>query len=323
MNSSLDYVKKIAEDIKSLKIQGATAVAISALNALKLFVEKSPEKNFLQDLNSAIKFLINSRPTEPAMQNGIRFIKYHLNQAREENKTISGIKETIKQASESYINMLEEATKKVVKFGWKRIPDDGVIMTHCHSSVVVNILKAAKDNGKKFIVVNTETRPLYQGRKTARRLAEYGIKVYHVVDSGMRWIARKLKPDMALIGSDAISSTGVIINKIGSKLLALVANEFDFPFYVASTLLKFDASTLFGEYIPIEMRDVKEVWPDAPEGVTILNPAFETVDPKYIDGIITESGVIPPEHVLESFMDTYPNIWQGIYQEIMKIRKEL
>jgi len=87
-------------------------------------------------------------------------------------------------------------------------------------------------------------------------------------------------------------------------------------------LLKFDASTLFGEYIPIEMRDVKEVWPDAPEGVTILNPAFETVDPKYIDGIITESGVIPPEHVLESFMDTYPNIWQGIYQEIMKIRKE-
>ena len=63
MNSSLDYVKKIAEDIKSLKIQGATAVAISALNALKLFVEKSPEKNFLQDLNSAIKFLINSRPT--------------------------------------------------------------------------------------------------------------------------------------------------------------------------------------------------------------------------------------------------------------------
>jgi len=156
MNSSLDYVKKIAEDIKSLKIQGATAVAISALNALKLFVEKSPEKNFLQDLNSAIKFLINSRPTEPAMQNGIRFVKYHLNQAREENKTISGIKETIKQASESYINMLEEATKKVVKFGWKRIPDDGVIMTHCHSSVVVNILKAAKDNGKKFIVVNTK-----------------------------------------------------------------------------------------------------------------------------------------------------------------------
>jgi len=52
-----------------------------------------------------------------------------------------------------------------------------VIFTHCHSTNVVNSLIYAKKKGKKFQVYNTETRPLFQGRKTANELKKAGIKV--------------------------------------------------------------------------------------------------------------------------------------------------
>jgi len=42
-----------------------------------------------------------------------------------------------------------------------------------------------KKQRKKFEVYNTETRPLFQGRKTAKELKGAGIKVTMFIDSAM------------------------------------------------------------------------------------------------------------------------------------------
>ena len=184
-----------------------------------------------------------------------------------------------------------------------------IVQTHCHSSIVESILIEAHKQGKNFIVVSSETRPFYQGRITAKILSDAGIKVIQVVDSAMRWVANNYNSDIIIIGADAITSEGTVLNKIGSRLLALVARELHIPFYVASPLLKYNPGTAFGDYEKIEMRETKEIskdWTDAPKDLIYLNPAFETINRVYISGVITEAGIYPSGQVHMMFSKIYP-----------------
>ncbi|MHA2430608.1 MAG: ribose 1,5-bisphosphate isomerase, partial [Promethearchaeota archaeon] len=165
-----------------------------------------------------------------------------------------------------------------------------------------------KQNKTNFKVVATETQPRLQGRKTVNNLINAGIEVIHVVDSAMRWAVNNLDVDLIIIGADSITSEGTIINKIGSRLLALVAHEEHVPFYVATPLLKYNPQTSFGLLEKIEMRDPKEVWDDAPDNLRILNPAFETVSRRYIDGLISEAGIFAPSHIHNYFTKLYPDL---------------
>ena len=190
--------------------------------------------------------------------------------------------------------MLKNSKRRIAEIGSRRIPSSSQkfnVMTHCHSSLVTAILLEAKNQNKNFKVINTETQPRLQGRKTAKKLVEAGIEVIHVVDSAMRWAVRHFEVNLILIGVDSITSEGTIINKIGSRLLALVAHEEHVPFYVASPLLKYNPETNLGILETIEMREPEEIWENPPKGVEILNPAFETVSRRYIDGLITEANL--------------------------------
>ena len=167
------------------------------------------------------------------------------------------------------------------------------IFTHCHSSSVVGILRKAKEQGKKFEVYCTETRPMFQGRITASELAQLKIPVTMFVDSGAR-IALK-EADLMLIGSDSISTEGKIINKIGSEMFSEIANKYDVPVYSCTDAWKFDPQSVYGYEEKIEKREAKEVWKKPPKGVKISNLAFEKVHPNLIMGIISELGIIQPE----------------------------
>lgn len=80
-----------------------------------------------------------------------------------------------------------------------------------------------------------------------------------------------------------------------------MAREHGLPFYVAAPCSTIDLATPDGQGIPIEERAPTEVSqlagiPIAPEGVDILNPAFDVTPAKYITGIITEKGLIQPPY---------------------------
>ena len=302
-----------AEKIKSLEIQGATNVAIRAIDFLSDFAKRLKCENIekcFESLYKARDILIDTRPTEPAMKNGLKFIMNKLEQEKE-NCYAEYISDIIEKHKNHYYEMLQYSKKKIAEIGARRIPAADkkfVVMTHCHSSLVTGILLEAKKQGKNFKVINTETQPRLQGRKTAQKLLKAGIEVKHVVDSAMRWAVRHFQVDLILIGADSITSEGTIINKIGSRLLALVAHEEHVPFYVASPLLKYNPETNLGILEIIEMRDPMEIWENPPEGIEIINPAFETVSRRYIDGLITEAGIFASSHVSNYFAKIYPEM---------------
>lgn len=307
----MDQLRAVADDIISLKIQGATNVALESVKAFAAYINRldtdQPEESFLEKINTARDILINTRPTEPAMRNGLKKIMYDMHSARDQG--IKVMEETALTSADEYHKLLLDTKEKCIQTGAALIEDGSTIMTHCHSSISSAIFVRAFEQGKNIQAICTETRPRYQGRKTARELVEAGIPTTQVVDSAMRWVIKEKSIDMIVIGLDAVTSQGTIFNKIGSRLLALAAKESDVPLYVAGSLLKFDGDTIFGGRTTIEMRDIEEItadWPDAPKGLKLVNPSFETVSRDLIDALITEEGVFAPELVFEVVRTTYP-----------------
>jgi len=142
---------------------------------------------------------------------------------------------------------------------------------------------------------------------TAKEMSELGVKTTLIVDSAVRFFMNQV--DLVIIGADAITSQGNVINKIGTSMIALVANEARTPFYVVSELLKFDPATMYGDYEKIEERSPKEIWEDPPKNLIIRNPAFDVTRRDFIHGIICEEGIISPHSIIEVMHRKYPWIF--------------
>jgi len=212
------------------------------------------------------------------------------------------LKTLAKSVSREVLQMKKDAKATMVRIGASRIEDGSIVYTHCHSSSVTSIIiEAAKT--KRIEVYNTETRPRFQGRITAKELAKKNIPVTHFVDAAAKFALRKA--DVMLIGADAITPTGVF-NKIGSGLFVEVAHKYDVPVYVCTTSWKFDPAAIFGQEEVIEKRPAYEVWENAPRGVKVTNYAFEKINPDFIEAIISELGVLKFDTFIEETKTRYP-----------------
>lgn len=286
----MSLFEETCQKIKSLEIQGARNIAIAAVKA---FAEKLKETNDPEKLKGYIRKLSELRATEPALRNALHYC--FLNYKKDPNVT------------ETVINYFNASQQKIVEIGAKKIKNGMTIFTHCHASTVTGILLEAWKQGKRFTVRNTETRPRYQGRRTAEELAAAGIPVVHSVDSAGRVSMKKC--DLYLFGADAITAEGNVINKIGTTMFAEFAALYQIPMYSCTNAWKFSAETLKGEDELIEERDASEVWKDAPKGVKIINPAFEPTPADKISGIITELGIFKPEALVMEIQKAYPWIF--------------
>ena len=305
----LESIWKAAEKIKELKVQGARNVAITAIKAIETLTKETEAKTkeeFLKELSEAKEVLFASRETEPLMRNAVRWLINHVERGSEEK--VTGLVKIVSSASQCFLKNLEASKEKIAEIGARRIKDDYVIFTHCHSSTVTYLLKKAKEEGKSFEVICTETRPLFQGRITAKEMLDLGVKTTLIVDSAARFFMNQV--DFVIVGADAITSEGNIVNKIGTSTIALIAREARTPFYVVSELLKFDPVTMYGDYEKIEERSPKEIWENPPEKLIIRNPAFDVTRRDFIHGIICEEGIISPHSIIEVIHRKYPWVFE-------------
>lgn len=293
-------VVRLAEDIKTMRIRGAAEIARTAARALAITAERSraaTAEAFLAELGEAAKLLLSTRPTAVSLPNGVRFVMHRLREAAKRTTDVEALRRVVVESANSFIESSLKALERIGEFGARRIRDGDVIMTHCHSTAVISILKTAHEQGKRIEVYATETRPRFQGRITASQLSKLGIKVTLIVDSAVRYFMKDV--DRVLVGADAIAANGAVVNKIGTAQVALAAHEARVRFFVAAETYKFSPETILGELIEIEERPATEVVDEEflrkNPNVGVRNPAFDVTPPEYIDLIITERGVIPPQ----------------------------
>jgi ribose 1,5-bisphosphate isomerase len=304
-----DSILVAADRLRRLDVQGARNVAITAITAIEEGAKESKAKRkdtFLKELSDAKRILFASRETEPLMRNAVRHVIHAVESS--EKGTVKELVDVILQVSKQFLEGLELSKGKIAAIGSKRISNRSKILTHCHSSTVTNLLRRAKKDGKSFEVVCTESRPVFQGRITAEEMVDAGIKTTLIVDSAVRYFMNEV--NLVVVGADALTSEGNVINKIGTSMVALAAKEARTPFYVVSELLKFDPMTVHGAYEMIEERSPNEVWDNPPPGLIIRNPAFDVTRRDFIHGIICEEGIVSPHTIGELVGRKYPWIFQ-------------
>ncbi|MBC7120360.1 MAG: ribose 1,5-bisphosphate isomerase [Candidatus Methanosuratus sp.] len=305
-----DDILRIAEDIRTMRIRGAAEIGRAAASGLKTYAlnsRASDAPSFIEGFNEAYRTLLNTRPTAVSLANALNYIRHRVFRAYKEGATPDLLRQAAIDASDAFLKSSLQAVKRISEFGAKRIRNGDLIMTHCNSSVVISTLVEAKRQGKDFSVIATETRPRFQGRITARTLAEEDIPVTLIVDSAARYFMPKV--DKVVVGSDVVTSNGAVVNKIGTSQIALAAKEARVRVYVCAETYKFSPSTMLGELVEIEERPATEVLPDeeiASLGrVKIANPAFDITPAEMIDAIITERGVIPPQAAILILMEEF------------------
>lgn len=284
-------VREVADKIEKMEIRGASDIARATAKALRDKAKRISLNTYEEakkELEDSAQILLDSRPTAVSLPNAIRKVLKDF----DETDDVEELKDIVIKNANEFIEKSKIAKQKIGEIGSKRIKEDYKVLTHCKSKAALSVIEKAKEKGKEFEVYAAESRPRFQGRITARELADKNISVTQIVDSAARYFMNEM--DLVIVGADAIGANGAVANKIGTSQIALAAKEARVDFYVAAETYKFSPKTVQGELIEVEERSSSEVWEDKPEDVEVRNPAFDFTPPQYIDNICTEIGLISP-----------------------------
>jgi len=290
------FPTETAEKIKCMEIRGAGRIARAAAEALKneaLRSKASITAAFTGEMERAAALLVATRPTAVSLPNAVHMVMTGIGQA----KTVDEARAGIVQRADAFIQSSQHAVEKIAEFGARHIRDGDTILTHCNSEVALGCIIEAHRSGKEIEVFATEVRPRNQGLITIRTLNDAGIKTNFIVDSAVRSFIHDV--DLVIVGADAVTVNGSVVNKIGTSQVAHSAHEARVNVLVAAETYKFAPRTIIGEMIQIEEREAGEVLPDeiarTLPHVTVRNPAFDVTPAEFIDIIVTEQGAIPPQ----------------------------
>jgi len=202
-------------------------------------------------------------------------------------------KRALVTTAQGYADHLERSVERIAQVVIPLIPDGALALTHSFSSTVLAAFTHAKQERRTFAVLCTESRPQYEGRALAERLAQAGVETRLVIDVAAASMIKEA--DLALVGADSVSTQG-LTNKVGTYPLAVTAITEEVPFYALCATEKFLPA---GYTLPEESpRDSQEVWPDHPQ-VEVINRYFDLTPLEYLTGIVTEEGMPSPTEVRE------------------------
>jgi len=297
---------QIAEAIRTLVVRGAPAIGVSGAFGLALAALQSNAKEkdeLINYLENAKKILFETRPTAVNLSWGLDKIMQVAKNAENVDEIRKSVVEAAKQMAEDDI----KTNMSMGKNGSELFNDNDTIMTHCNAGALatvgygtaLGVIRATKGSGKNIKVIATETRPVQQGsRLTAFELKHDGIDVSLIPDTAVGYTMANDLVNGVIVGADRILRTGHVFNKIGTYQVATMAKKHNIPFYVAAPLSTFDLQSKPDDII-IEQRKASEVTGigdkrTAPDGIDVINPAFDMTPPELISAIITENGVAKP-----------------------------
>ena len=287
-----DYLD-IAEAIRNMTTRGAPSIGATAAYAMCMAALKGC------DIDKAAKDVKAARPTANDLFYAVDYMYTKLKDGADPV-----------EAADGYAQMMVDKCTKIGEYGAELIKDGMKLMTHCNAGALATVdvgtalapMRKAHEQGKKFFVYASETRPRLQGMQlTAWELNQEGID-HAIIPDGASAYYMSQGVNMIITGADRIAANGDAANKIGTFDKAIVAKHFGIPFYIAAPISTFDFNTKTGKDIVIEQRSETEVTMVkdiriAPVGSPAKNPAFDVTPAELITGFITEKGIFKPSEI--------------------------
>ena len=290
---------RTAEDfynaIFELKVRGAPAIGICAAYGIAVLASQIDTEDysiFLEKFRKYKEYLNSSRPTAVNLS-------WALNR-------MAQIKDLLLKESRSIQEEDMQMCRAISEYGLSLLKDGDGILTHCNAGplatsrygTALGPLFLGKEQGMTFHVFADETRPLLQGaRLTSYELYKGGIDVTLICDNMAGIVMKNGWVQACLVGCDRIAANGDTANKIGTSVVAVLADYYKIPFYVLGPTSTIDMNCPTGEDIRIELRSPEEIRskfyaePMALEEIPCYNPAFDVTPAGLITAIITEYGI--------------------------------
>ncbi|MCW9066792.1 MAG: hypothetical protein OQJ78_10910 [Ignavibacteriaceae bacterium] len=220
----------------------------------------------------------------------IKLVKIKLGHFEAVNNYLNELNSILgKKDKSEFINFLSEhANQEIKKFEiifdkiYPHLKKIKSIITLSRSGTVLEILKHWHQKNKKIEVVICESRPKFEGRLLAEEIAKIGIKTLLISDAMMSLYVSKV--DAAIIGADSVLKNGNVINKVGSKSLALLCKEYKKSFFVVTMREKFSNGNTFYN----RNENPKEIFDKKMKNLSVKNIYFEEIEQKFITKIITD-----------------------------------
>lgn len=305
-----DDFQEIYDAIKLLKVRGAPAIGVFTAISLAVLMNKSNADTYealLTELRLYAQRLISCRPTAVNLKWAAEKM---LSVA--EKSTLQNFKESLVTEALKIRDADIEICRKIGENGAHLLKNCNAVLTHCNAGALATVkygtalapIYILSEQGYKIKVFADETRPLLQGaRLTAFELSRAGVDTTVICDNMVSYVMKNSLVDAVLVGCDRVALNGDVANKIGTSGVAILAKHYNIPFYVCMPFSTLDKTTESGDQIVVEMRDSREVsdmWYEktmVPEGVGVLNPAFDITDNSLITAFITEKGIIAPNQL--------------------------
>ncbi|MDO8548618.1 MAG: hypothetical protein Q7S39_00510 [Ignavibacteria bacterium] len=260
------YARNKLDKILSDNKSGSTEILLKLIKWSKNNAEN--KETLLEMIDSANKDLLSFSSVQAFTKNFKKIIKEN-----DKSKIIDFLKEQTEEIENRYSNLFKNSLTFLKNY--KKI------VTLSNSSTVIEILKRLNKKGKIFVTIG-ESRPQLEGRIMVKELLNNKIKVEIAPDAFLSNIIEKA--DAAIIGADIVLSNGDVVNKIGSRSLAIFCKYFQKPFYILSTSDKFSKKK---KYIP-EKRNENEIWNYNHKQLKRTNYYFEVVEKELITKVISD-----------------------------------
>ena len=297
----------VAQGIRLMVVRGAPAIGCAAaygvaLEALAL--RHTSAQAFALAMQTAFDVLAASRPTAVNLFWALKRMRrvWDANQHRAPGSIADSL------ISEAHEIAAEDVriNRAMGAYGAALLPDGARVLTHCNAGALataghgtaLGVIRSAVEAGKRISVIADETRPFLQGaRLTAWEMVQENIPVTLITDNMAGHLMSRGEVDAVVVGTDRVAANGDVANKIGTYMVAVLAQRHGIPFYVACPLSTIDLAIADGATIPIEERAAEEVtgfrdcqW--AAKGVQVRNPAFDVTPADLVTALITEKGLI-------------------------------
>ena len=308
ISRDLDTADAVADAIRTLQVRGAPLIGIAAAMGLVAATrdqQQLPRADFLSRLKQFATLLGRARPTAVNL-------RWALDRMLRVAESTSGESATVWKRLRAEADAIwdedREMCRRIGECGLAVLRDGANVLTHCNTGALATggigtalaPIYLAHEQGRRVHVYIDETRPLLQGsRLTAWELMRAGVPCTLITDGAAATLMQQSKVDIVLVGADRICANGDFANKIGTYGLAVLAHHHGVPFYCAAPWSTVDVTLASGDLIPIEQRATTEVTvvagrPIAPDGVAVLNPAFDVTPAQFVRGFFTDRGIVQP-----------------------------
>lgn len=252
-------VLTLAMHLRSLTLAGSTARTLALLLTLKSVIRAyttpantALSRHLTTHLSHQISFLSAARPLGIAQGNAIRWLKKLISQLDPDLDELDAKKYLYEAIDGFILERVSYASQRIAEDACERIKATGeTILVYGKSSVVEKtLLRAAREEGKKFRVIVVDSRPLFEGENLAKSLLRAGMReggelegceVVYTLLSGISDVLEQNAVTKCFLGASGMLGNGGLYSRCGTAMVAMMAKQNNVPVIVLGESIKFTA----------------------------------------------------------------------------------